>query len=262
MSSGAYQYIKTRIDDRIQFITIDRPEVLNALNPQTHAELSDAFDKFAADDDRWVAILSGAGDRAFSAGTDLKARALSGEDNHPATGYGGLAFRFDLHKPVIAAVNGLACGGGMELALACDLVVASATAWFSLPETHVGLAAIGGGGIHRLMQQIPQKIAMELILTGRRIEADEALALGLVNRVVENAEVHAASIELAQQVLRGAPLATQASKQVALGGLSAGGLEAAMKTRFAAVDKMLSSEDAIEGQRAFVQKRQPNWRNS
>ncbi len=247
-------------DGAILTITIDRPEVLNALNPRAHAALAAAFDTYAANDDLRVAILTASGERAFCVGSDLKARAQSNADNHPATGFGGLTRRFDLFKPVICAVNGLAIGGGVELMIACDLVIAAEHAQFSLPEPRVGLAALGGGGLQRLARQLPLKQAMGLVLTGRRIAAEEALRMGLINEVVPGAALMSRARALAEELQEMAPLALQASKQVMLQSLAYPDLQAAMAATYPAAERMLTSEDAVEGQRAFVEKRKPVWR--
>ena len=246
-------------DGAVVWITINRPEVLNALNPLAHRELATAFDRYAADAELRVAILTGAGDRAFCVGSDLRARVATNADDHPATGFAGLTHRFDLLKPVIAAVNGLALGGGAEIVVACDLAVAADHAEFSLPEPRVGLAALGGGGLQRLARQLPLKQAMELVLTGRRIKAEEAKRIGLINDVVPKAELRARMRAMAQSILEGAPLAVEASKQVMVQSLAIPDLATALRTPYPAAERMLASEDAKEGQRAFVEKRKPRW---
>ncbi len=251
---------KVERDGAVLTISINRPEVLNALDPPTHAALAAAFDRYAADDDLRVAVLTAAGDRAFCVGSDLKARSKTNADNHPTSGFGGLTRRFDLFKPVICAVNGLAIGGGVELMIACDLVIAADHAQFALPEPRVGLAALGGGGLQRLARQLPLKQAMELILTGRRISAERAKEIGLINEVVPRAQLMSRTREIAAELLEMAPLALQASKQVMLQSLAHADLQAAMAATYPAAERMLASEDAIEGQRAFVEKRKPTWR--
>jgi enoyl-CoA hydratase/carnithine racemase len=173
------EFSQVERDGRILIVTIDRPEVMNALHPLANRELAGVFDDFAADPDLWVAIITGAGDRAFSAGNDLKFQAARGKVESPVSGFGGITSRLDCPKPLIAAVNGLALGGGFEIVLACDLVIASEKASFGLPEPRVGLAALAGG-LHRLPRQIGMKPAMGMLLTGRRVEAREAQALGIV----------------------------------------------------------------------------------
>lgn len=247
-------------EGEILWITIDRPQALNALDPATHRLMSVALDRYAADPALRVAVITGAGERAFCVGSDIKARAQTNADDLPATGYAGLTHRFDLRKPVIAAVNGLALGGGVEIVAACDLAIAADHSEFALPEPRVGLAALGGGGLHRLARTLPLKYAMDLVLTGRRIGADEAQRMGLINAVVPRAELRARVTAIAQSIIAGAPLAIEASKQVMIQSLAHADLASALHARYAASDRMLASEDAIEGQHAFVEKRTPQWR--
>lgn len=254
------QYCRVERVGQVLTITIDRPEVLNALHPPAHEELARAFDLYAADPELRVVILTGTGDRAFCVGTDLKARAASGRDDHPETGFAGLTKRFDLLKPVIAAVNGLALGGGVEIVVACDLVVAADHAEFALPEPLVGLAALGGGVLQRLAHQLPLKEAMWLALTGKRITAEEARRIGLINQVVPSNELLASARALAEDLLACAPLALEATKQVMLRSLAEPDLEKSIGATYPAAERLLASEDAREGQRAFVEKRKPRWR--
>jgi enoyl-CoA hydratase/carnithine racemase len=253
------------IEDQIMTVTINRPEVLNALDPETHHELSAIFDVFAGDDVLRVAILTAAGNRSFCVGSDLKSKTkvdnpvTQSVKEKPPTGFAGLCARFDLYKPVIAAVNGMAIGGGFELVLACDLAVAAENAVFSMPEPRVGLAALGGGGgLARLVRQIPMKQAMRLILTGQQITARQALEMGLVNEVVPGDQVLAKARELALEIIACAPLAIEASKAVALSSLS-NSLERSILDQHPAAMRMLLSEDAKEGPRAFSEKRPPRW---
>src|ERR1700742_2459132 len=184
----AYEFITVAREGPVTTVTLNRPEVMNALHSPAHFELHEAFDAFAADPDQWVAIVTGAGDRAFSAGNDLKHQAGGGEMRSPPSGFAGLTSRFDLTKPLIAAVNGVAMGGGFEIALACDLIIASDKAVFALPEPRVGLAALAGG-LHRLPRAIGLKRAMSMILTGRRVSAKEGMELGFVNEVTAPGEL-------------------------------------------------------------------------
>jgi len=247
-------------DGRLLIVTINRPDRMNSLHPPANAELGKIFDDFTADPDLWVAIITGAGDRAFSAGNDLKYQAEgSGKLDIPPRGFGGLTSRFDNPKPVIAAVNGVAMGGGFEIALASDLIVASEKAVFALPEPRVGLAALAGG-VHRLPRQIPLKQAMGMILTGRRVSAEEGQQLGFVNEVVPHAELMAAARRWAEQILECAPLSVRASKEAALAGLDAGGLEEAMNGSYEGIRSMVKSADFVEGPKAFAEKRPPNWK--
>lgn len=253
------EFCKVERDGRLLVVTIDRPDVMNALHPPANFELEKVFDDFVADPELWVAIITGAGSRAFSAGNDLKFTAQSGGrlEINPK-GFAGLTSRFDNPKPVIAAVNGVAMGGGFEIALACDLIVASENAVFALPEPRVGLAALAGG-MHRLPRAIPQKHAMGMLLTGRRVSAREGLALGFVNEVVPPAELMAAARRWAEQILECAPLSVRASKQSAYDGLDRP-LEQAMSARYDEVIAMVKSEDFLEGPRAFAEKRPPKWK--
>ena len=253
------RFCRVARDGHLLTITIDRPEVMNALHPPAHAELARALDLYAADPELRVAIVTGAGARAFCAGTDLKVRAATGRDDHPPTGFAGLTSRFDLFKPVLAAVNGLALGGGVEIVAACDLAIAADHAEFGLPEPRVGLAALGGGVLHRLARQMPMKQAMWLALTGRRITADEARSLGLINQVVPARNLERTVRAIANDLLACAPLALEATKQVMLQGLTEPDLAKAIGARYPAAERMLASEDAREGQRAFVEKRAPRW---
>ena len=177
----AYQFITVERDGPVTTFTLNRPEVMNALHSPTHFEMDEALNAFAADPEQWVAIITGAGERAFSAGNDLKWQAGGGEMGSPPSGFAGLTSRFDLTKPLIAAVNGVAMGGGFEIALACDLIIASETPIFALPEPRVGLAALAGG-LHRLPRAIGVKRAMGMILTGRRVSARGGAGTGLRQR--------------------------------------------------------------------------------
>ncbi len=252
------EFIRYEKRNRIAYVTINRPEVMNALHPPANDELSRVWDDFAADPETWVAILTGAGDKAFSAGNDLKYTALHGMPRMPTGGFGGLVSRFDLWKPLIAAVNGFALGGGLEIALACDIMVAAEHARFGLPEPRVGLMA-AAGGVHRLPRHIPLKVAMGMMLAGRQIPAAEASRLGLVNEVVPAADLLPAAERWANAILECSPLAVQATKQCATEGLGKP-LAEAMMTSFPAMQRLFSSADAIEGPRAFAEKRKPVWR--
>jgi len=253
------EFSKVERDGRILTVTIDRPEVLNALHAPAHRELAGVFDDFAADPDLWIAIVTGAGDRAFSAGNDLKYQAAGGDrSNQPASGFAGLTFRYDLNKPVIAAVNGLSMGGGFEIALACDIIVAAETAVFALPEVRVGLAALAGG-LHRLPRLIGTKQAMGMILTGRRVTAAEGAAMGFVNEVVPAGEALAGARRWANQILEVSPMSVRASKEAVYRGLDHASLEEAIAGSYPAVEEMKRSADYVEGPLAFSEKRAPQW---
>jgi enoyl-CoA hydratase/carnithine racemase len=251
------EFCKTEREGHLLVVTFARPDVLNALHPPANRELAAVFDEFAADPELWVAILTGAG-RGFCAGNDLKYQATGGDmSGQPATGFAGLTNRFDLVKPVIAAVNGVAMGGGFEIALACDLIVASADATFALPEPRVGLAALAGG-IHRLPRQIGLKPAMGMLLTGRRVSAEEGQRLGFVNEVTPPGEALAGARRWAAQILECAPLSVRASKQAAYEGLELG-LREAMARPYDELRRMVKSADFVEGPKAFAEKRPPRW---
>jgi enoyl-CoA hydratase/carnithine racemase len=252
------EFIRYEKRDRVAYVTINRPEVMNALHPPANEELSRVWDDFAADPEAWVAILSGAGDRAFSAGNDLKWTALHGVPRMPRGGFGGIVARDDLWKPLVAAVNGVALGGGLEIALACDVIVAAENARLGLPEPRVGLMA-AAGGVHRLPRHVPLKIAMGMMLTGRQISAADAARIGLVNEVVPQADLMAAAERWAREILECSPLAVRASKQAALQGL-ARPLPEAMAGRYPLVERLFTSEDVVEGPRAFAEKRKPVWK--
>src|SRR5271156_5642007 len=186
----AYEFIKVERDGPITTFTLNRPDVMNALHSPAHFEMDEALNAFAADQEQWVGVVTGAGDRAFSAGNDLKWQATGGKMGSPPSGFAGLTSRFDLNKPLIAAVNGVAMGGGFEIALACDLIVASDNAIFALPEPRVGLAALSGG-LPRLPRAIGVKRARGMILTARRVSAREGYELGFVNEVTTPANLMA-----------------------------------------------------------------------
>jgi crotonobetainyl-CoA hydratase len=246
-------------------LTIDRPKA-NAIDSATSRAMGEAFIAFRDDPELRVAIVTGAGDRFFSAGWDLKAYA-AGDPGDPgsfgAGGLAGLTELFDLDKPVIAAVNGYAAGGGFELALACDLIVATRDAWFSLPEVQLGLVP-DSGGIFRLLRRVPRSLAMELLLTGRPVSGAEAERWGIVNRLAERDALMDEARALAAAIESAAPLATRAVKAIALatetmtieqafGALRDGSIPA--------YDRAMVSADAEEGARAFTERREPVWRD-
>ena len=262
----SYEYFRYEVPrPHVAWITIDRPDVANAVHTPAHVEWSSILDRIAADDDIWLAVFTGAGDRSFCAGRDLKhlsAVQQEGPDavranNETMASVTRLIDRHDYPKPLIARVNGAARGGGFEVALACDLVVAADHATFGLPEPRRGIYA-GGGGVHRLPRQMPLKLAMEYLLTGRTMTADEALAHGLVNRVAPLADLDRAVNELIDEIMACAPLSVRATKQAAMRGLESG-LGEALSARYPAVIEMMASDDAKEGPLAFSEKRAPNW---
>jgi enoyl-CoA hydratase/carnithine racemase len=260
------QFCRYEKRDHIAYVTITRPEVMNALHAPANLELDGVWNDFAADDDLWVAVLTGQGDKAFSAGNDLKYTAemsrLPEEQRprlgFPQGGFGGITHRFDLFKPLVARVNGFALGGGLEMALACDIIVAAEHAELGLPEPRRGLIA-GALGVHRLPRHIPLKTAMGYMLTGRHIPAPRAYELGLVNQVVPLADLDVAVDAWVQDILRCAPLSVRSTKESAMRGLEMTLQEAAV-ARFEWEDRRRRSEDQVEGPRAFAEKRTPNWK--
>jgi crotonobetainyl-CoA hydratase len=254
--------VRASLDGQTLIITLDRPKA-NAIDAATSRALFAAFDRLRRDPRLRVAILTGAGDRFFCAGWDLKAAAAgegAGADHGPG-GFAGLTEFLDIGKPVIAAVNGLAFGGGFELALAADLVVAAEHAEFALPEATLGIVP-DAGGLLRLPARVPRAIAVELLLTGRRLTAAEAARWGLANRVVPAAGLMAAARELAGAVCAAAPLAVTAVLEV-LRETEGAGVRAGYAIQggggMPAYRAMLASADAAEGARAFTERRRPVW---
>jgi crotonobetainyl-CoA hydratase len=255
------KFIKVDVEPGVTTVTLNRPEVMNAINIEMHHELQAAFDQFAADPSQHVCVVTGAGTRAFCAGSDLKAAASGSLPSaYPHSGYAGLIERFDCPKPFIASVNGIALGGGFELALACDIIVASEAASFGLPEPLVGAIALGGG-LHRLARQIPLKQAMGLVLSSRRLTAADGLRAGVVNEVVPPEELAAATRGWVDDILRASPVSVRASKAVINRGLIEPSVEAAMRCQadWPEFIAWRQSEDAKEGPRAFAEKRAPKW---
>ena len=261
MTDALLDAVHTHAEGGVLTITLNRPKA-NAINVPTSLALYAAFAWLQEDPGLRVAILTGTG-RFFSAGWDL-AGATEGEAidaNHGPGGFGGLTEFFSLGKPVIAAVNGLAMGGGFELALAADLMLAADTAEFALPEVKLGMVA-DSGGVLRLPKRLPRPLAMELMLTGRRMRADEALRWGLLNQVTPAAELMDAARGLAQQIVQAAPLAVAAVKEI-VSATEGQDLQSANHTlrngALPAYRTMLRSQDAAEGPLAFSEKRPPRW---
>lgn len=257
-----YQTVAFERRGRIAIITLNRPEAMNAINAQLWQDAGRALEEFSQDPDLWVAIITGAGNRAFCAGADLKAVASGNfviTEDMNKWGFAGIV-QHHLAKPVIAAVNGYALGGGTEIALSCDLVVASDQASFGLPEVKRGIIA-GAGGLLRLPRQVPLKVAMHAILTGEPLPAQEAQRWGLVNQVVPHEEVLEAAISLAAKIVENAPVAVRASKEIVYRGLdtSLSFPATAWEVNAEFSKQVMKSEDAKEGPRAFAAKRKPNW---
>ncbi|MCJ2187171.1 enoyl-CoA hydratase-related protein [Novosphingobium beihaiensis] len=261
------EFCKVETDGHVMTVTIDRPELRNALHAEASYELSEVFDRFESDPDLWVAILTGAGGKAFSAGADL--RTPSNKDDPrawkgmpvPAKGFAGLTWRFDRHKPVIAAVNGFAMGGGFEAALACDVIVAAENASFGLTEPRVGLAALGGG-IQRIVQELGPKRAHAMLLTARKISAAQAHEWGMVAEVVPGEELMACSRRWAEEIMACSPGSIIATKAVMQSYYDLG-MEASNREMFdlPEVRAMLASPDMREGGKALFEKRAPVWSN-
>ena len=255
--------VRSERRDHVLLITIDRPEARNAVNGAVSTQLGRALHEADTDPEIRVVVLTGAGDQSFCAGADLKA-ITRGEDifaaEHREWGFAGLV-QHHVSVPLIAAVNGTALGGGLEIALACDLVVAAAHAKFGLPEVKRGLIAAAGGAF-RLPTQLPHRVAMEMMLTGDPITAERALDLHLINRVVPADGLLDAALGLAAVIAANAPVSVQATKRVALG-LSAGSRpaeDAQWRVNDTEMSTVMTSEDAMEGPRAFAEKREPVWK--
>jgi dehydration protein DpgD len=251
--------------DGVARVTLNRPEVLNALDLRTHEELAEVWEDVETDDEVRVAVLTGAGRDAFCVGQDLKERARLTEQGVPPSTFGSrgqpgwprLTERFTMSKPVVARVNGYALGGGFELALACDIIVAATNAVFALPEARLGLVP-GAGGAFRLARQLPLKVAMGYLLTGRSLTAAQALHFGLVNEVVDPVHLDRTVAAWTDDLIRAAPLSVQAIKECVLKSVDMP-LEEAFSTRYSWEERRMNSRDAVEGPKAFVQKRDPVW---
>jgi acetyl-CoA C-acetyltransferase len=263
-SSGLVRQFNEVIVERrghVLEVMLNRPERMNALHSAVHFALHEIWDEYERDDELWIAIVTGAGDRAFCSGNDLKVTAKGGDMSTPRSGFAGLCSRLARTKPVIAAVNGVAMGGGLEIALACDLVVADERAKFALPEVKVGLFA-AAGGVHRLPGQIGRKAAMDLILTGRSVEAAEAKDLGFINEVVPAGTALARARELAAEICGNSPTAVRASLEAIAQLDRHGTLEKAMEANDAIFGRLMRTRDFKEGVTAFAEKRTPNWSGS
>jgi enoyl-CoA hydratase/carnithine racemase len=257
--SDKLAYCGVERDGHLTVVTLNRPDVMNALHYEADLELQVVWDDFERDPDQWVGIVTGAGDRAFSAGNDLKEHAkLKKRRQFPAGGFAGLSTRLAMEKPVIAAVNGVAMGGGFELALSCDLVIAAENAFFALSEPLVGLAAVTGG-VQYLPHAIGLQRAMGVLLTGRRVPAKEGYELGFVTALAPQGGAIREARKWAAQMLECSPMAIRATKQAARRSLFSKEFESAFTSDFPAVTALRNSPDYLEGPQAFADKRKPNW---
>jgi len=258
--AGTADGVRLAIENHVAHVTLNRPQAMNAVDLATEAELQRIWTQIENDPDVRVVVLTGAGERAFCAGADLKNPSVTGLEYWAANrvgGFGGIALRETLNVPVIARVNGFALGGGLEMVLGCDIVVACEEASFGLPEALVGRMPLDGGMV-LLQRQVPFRQAMAMMLTGKRIPAQQALAMGLVNEVVPRAGLDAAVQRWVDDLLACAPLSLKAIKQVVrlTGSMTPAQAHA---TRLPAVVTALQSQDADEGVLAFQQKRKPQW---
>jgi crotonobetainyl-CoA hydratase len=257
----SYDHITTEKRGHILLVTMNRPEVYNAVHVDMHNEMADCWDNFAADQDLWVAVLTGAGDKAFSAGNDLKATAQGGSKaKMTESGFAGLSSRFDLEKPIIAAVNGFAMGGGFETALSCDIILASENAKFALPEVKVGFFA-AASGVQRLSRYVGRLAAQEMMFTGRTITAAEALEMGCVNEVHPHDDLMAKAMEKAEQLCTVSPSAVKATKRVLNDLNHRDGMAESIAYSREVIADLSQTEDFKEGVNAFVEKRAPQWVN-
>ncbi|MCL6600181.1 MAG: crotonase/enoyl-CoA hydratase family protein [Alicyclobacillus macrosporangiidus] len=259
----SYETVLFERQGHVAVITMNRPESLNAVNSTMWRELGEALEAFSQENDLWVGVLTGAGEKAFCAGADLKEVAAGGfklTEQMRQWGFAGIV-RHHVPKPLIAAVNGYALGGGTEIALACDLVVASEEAVFGLPEVKRGIVA-GGGGLLRLPRQVPVKIAMYAILTGEPLSAEEAARWGLVNQVVPKGQVRDAALAIAHKIAENAPVAVRVSKEGVYRSLdtSLDFPADAWVINEELIMRVMASEDAKEGPRAFAERRKPVWK--
>jgi enoyl-CoA hydratase/carnithine racemase len=247
-------------EGRIATFTINRPEAYNAMDPETYKELSDALIDFKDDEEVWVGIVTGSGNRAFCAGADIKTMlpSLKSTRDQPWVDPPSLYRGLNLWKPVIAAINGVALGGGLELALACDIRIASENAVMGLPEVTLGLIP-GWGGTQRLPRAIPVALAAEMIYTGKKIDAKEAFRIGLINRVVPLADLMTAANEMATAISKNGPLAVRSAKRAMMRGIGQS-LSRGLEIERDEVDFITSTDDFIEGTAAFVEKRKPEYR--
>jgi E-phenylitaconyl-CoA hydratase len=256
--------VDVTVENRIATVTLNRPEAMNAVDPEMRALLQKTWERLRTDDDIWVAIVTGAGEKAFCTGSDLKktmplSESFASQTFGPAIAGGGrMSDGLDMDKPLIAAVNGYAMGGGMELALACDIRICSENAQFALSEVKIG-SIPGSGGTQRLPRAVSLSNAMLMLLTGDRIDAQEACRIGLVSKVVPLAELKKAAREVAERIAANAPLAVRAVKRLVRQGMDMPLAQAIDAERYV-FGLLYGSEDRIEGRKAFAEKRKPNYK--
>ncbi len=255
------EHVLFEVRGRVALITINRPQRMNAIDPATSAELLRAFATFRDDDALWAAVLTGAGDRAFSAGADLVSMAAAnarGDAPDLRVPFGGITRKFECWKPIIAAINGHCLAGGLELALCCDIRIAAEHAQFGLPEVTRAIIP-GAGGTQRLPRAIPAAAAMHLLLTGGRFDAQWALRFGLVTEVVAGDRLLPRSLEIADEICRNGPVAVRAVKEAALRGRETT-VEEGLRIENERGREVIATEDAREGPRAFAEKRAPRYK--
>ena len=252
--------IEYHMEGKVAVFTINRPEALNAIDVKSLEELNQALIDFKSDDSLLVGIITGTGERAFSVGADIRSILPQFKENKGKTWSGQSTFfrGLNLWKPLIAAVNGYALGGGLEIALACDIRIAAENAVFGMPEVTLGIIP-GWGGTQRLPRLIPQAKAAEMLFTGKPIDAREAYRIGLVNKVVPPAQLMAAAKEMAESICRPAPLAVRAAKQAMLLGADRA-LEDGIELEKTLIDYLVTTEDFEEGSQAFLSKRKPDFK--
>lgn len=256
-----YEYSTVVINGRILEVTINRPDSYNALHMPAMKELDQIWSDFAANKDLWVGIVTGAGNKAFCAGGDLKYQSSGQDTTLPDSGFGGLTGRASLEKPIIAAINGIAMGGGLEIALACDILLAVDSAKFAVPEVKVGLIA-GAGGVNRLAKVIPPKIANQMIYTGEPVDAPRAYEIGLVNEITSADKLMDRAREIANQITQNSPTAIKLSKRVIEQSPQYDLKEGPLLIADEIMEALMADQNFTEGPRAFAEKRQPNWTNS
>ena len=254
--------VQFTVDDHVATVVLDRPEAMNAIDPETRKELIATWQRIREDEDVWVTIVTGAGEKAFCTGSDLK-KTMPSDDSFAQETFNKPApispvAHMEMDKPLIAAINGYAMGGGLEIALACDIRVASANAQFALSEARIG-SIPGSGGTQRLPRAIGMSDAMLMMLTAERIDAQEALRIGLVSKVVPPAELMATARAIAGKIASNAPLAVRAIKRLAKRGMDMP-LQQAIDAERYVFGLLYHSEDRIEGRKAFAEKRKPNYK--